>query len=236
MKKKVFFCLKIFFLILMIAGLGGLISWKNDKKEIESILEETNTMIKKEEINGEVVYSYSDQYDFYNDDTVAWLIVPNTNINYPVVQSDNNEYYLNHNYKKKKNSAGWIFLDKDNDLLSEDQNIVIYGHHRKDGIMFGDIDKLMEKKYYKENDGTIILVYADRNDYFKIFSVYTASTEDDYTLNNYVNFKEKIQEFKNKSIIKFDNDLEEVSQIVTLSTCHNNNKDRLVVHAYRILS
>jgi len=66
--------------------------------------------------------------------------------------------------------------------------------------------------------------------------VYTASTEDDYTLNNYDNFKEKIQEFKNKSIIKFDNDLEEVSQIVTLSTCHNNNKDRLVVHAYRILS
>ena len=71
MKKKVLIVLKIIFFILMIGSLIGLISWKNDKKEIESILEETNTMIKKEEINGEVVYSYSDQYEFYNDDTVT---------------------------------------------------------------------------------------------------------------------------------------------------------------------
>lgn len=234
MKKKVLIVLKIIFFILMIGSLIGLISWKNDKKEIESILEETNTMIKKEEINGEVVYSYSDQYEFYNDDTVAWLIVPNTNINYPVVQSDNNEYYLNHNYKKKKNSAGWVFLDKDNNLLSDDQNIVIYGHHRKDGIMFGDVDKLMKKKYYDENDGTIILVYADRNDYYKIFSVYSVDSDDFYTTKNFKDFDDTIKEFEKRSEIDFNRDLKNVEQILTLSTCHNNNKDRLIVQAYKI--
>ena len=224
---KKYTILKIIFVLLMLVGLFGLLWWKSDKKEIEKQIEhvseylvlDNDSYVIKEEIKEE------------NEDTVGWLIVEDTKINYPVVQAKNNKYYLNHDYDKKRNSAGWIFMDSNNSL--EDQNIIIYGHHRKDKIMFGDIDKLFRKDYYKNHEGKIVLVINGENIYYKIFSVYSTSSDDLYALTNYDNFIEKIKEFSNKSKIKFDDDLTNVEQIITLSTCHSNNKDRLVVHAYK---
>ena len=229
MKKKIFFCLKIFFLILMLIGINGLFKWHNDKKDIENINELVTNYIYENE-DGE--YVLEEEINYYNDDVIAWLKIDGTNINYPVVQTSDNKYYLNRDFTKEKNSAGWVFMDSNNKLT--DQNIIIYGHHRKDGIMFGDIDKLFKEKYYKDYEGKILLVSNNENRYYKIFSVYTASTEENYTLNNFSNFSNKIEEFKNKSDISFNVDTSDLNQIITLSTCHNNNKDRLVVHAYRI--
>ena len=97
-------------------------------------------------------------------------------------------------------------------------------------------DKLMKKKFYDSNDGKILLVINDENIYYQIFSVYKAESNSNYNQRNYDDFSLMLEEFKNRSSIKFSSDLEGVEQIITLSTCHDNNKDRLVVHAYRILS
>ena len=72
-----------------------------------------------------------------NDDTVGYLMVNNTKINYPVVQASTNSYYLNRDFNKRKNSMGWIFMDYRNNPTNLDKNTIIYGHNIKQGIMFG---------------------------------------------------------------------------------------------------
>ncbi len=233
MKKKVLFVLKIVFLVLIILSLNVLFSWHNDKKEVERIMSIDNDLL--EEYNGqegEIIYSVSEEAKYRNDDTVGWLIVEGTNINYPVVQRTNNNYYLNHNYLGDKSAAGWIFMDSDNKFT--DQNIIIYGHHRKDRIMFGDIDKLMKEKFYKNHTGKITLVLGKENRVYQIFSVFEAPSDDIYIENNFDDFAKVLEVFKKRSKIDFKKDLSEVKEIISLSTCHNNNKDRLVVQAYRI--
>ncbi len=233
MKKKVLFVLKIGFLILIVLSLNVLFSWHNDKKEVERIMDTYGELLGEFETGDEeILYLVDDDVKFYNDDTVGWLIVDGTNINYPVVQRGNNNYYLNHNYLGDKSAAGWIFMDSNNSLT--DQNIIIYGHHRKDKIMFGDIDKLMKEKFYKNHTGKITLVIGKENRVYQIFSVFEAPSDDIYIENNFDDFNEVLEVFQKRSEIDFDEDLEGVKEIITLSTCHDNNKDRLVVQAYRI--
>ena len=220
--------LKILFLVLMLVGLSGLFLWKDDRTKVDNIISNVGEYL----ILDNDSYNIKEEIKDINKDTVGWIRIENTNINYPIVQGNDNKYYLKHDYSKKKNSAGWIFMDYKNSM--KDQNIVIYGHHRKDGIMFGDIDKLMKKKYYENNDGRILLVIDDENIYYQIFSVYKAESNENYNKRNYDDFEATIEEFKNKSTIDFDKDLTGVEQIITLSTCHKNNKDRLVVHAYKL--
>ena len=226
---KKYTTLKYLFLVLMLAGFIGLCWWMVDRNQTETIMEEVEEYLVKEEDS----YVIREEVKEINSDTVAWIIVEGTNINYPVVQTTNNDYYLKHDYYKKKNSAGWVFMDYHNRL--EDQNLIIYGHHRKDGIMFGDIDKLFKESYYKDHDGIITLVVGDETYHYKIYSVFIAGSDEDYIKNNYQDFYDEIIDSYNKSEIKFDVELTDIEQIITLSTCHKNNKDRLVVRAYKIL-
>ncbi len=224
MKKKVLLILKIFFTILLIISIVGIISWMRDNRKVNKINKNIDDYIEIQDDD----YKLKADLDYINKDTVGWIIVKGTNINYPVVQGKDNDYYLNHDYFKDWNSAGWLFMDSNNKLT--DQNIVIYGHHRQDGIMFGDIDKLFEEKFYKENDGEIIFIVGDKTYRYKIFSVYKAETSENYNKNNYEDFENHIKNVNKKSAVKFENDLSGVKQTITLSTCSNNNVDRLVVN------
>ena len=226
---KKFKYLKVFFLVLMLIGLSGLLLWRDDNTRVKKIVSNVGDYL----ILDNDSYNIKEEIKDLNNDTVGWLKIDGTSINYPIVQGNDNKYYLTHDYSKKKNSAGWIFMDYRNSM--KDQNIVIYGHHRKDGIMFGDVDKLMKKKFYDSNDGKILLVINDENIYYQIFSVYKAESNSNYNQRNYDDFSLMLEEFKNRSSIKFSSDLEGVEQIITLSTCHDNNKDRLVVHAYKLM-
>ncbi|MBQ4030924.1 MAG: class B sortase [Bacilli bacterium] len=226
---KKFKYLKVFFLVLMLIGLSGLLLWRDDNTRVKKIVSNVGDYL----ILDNDSYNIKEEIKDLNNDTVGWLKIDGTSINYPIVQGNDNKYYLTHDYSKKKNSAGWIFMDYRNSM--KDQNIVIYGHHRKDGIMFGDVDKLMKKKFYDNNDGKILLVINDENIYYQIFSVYKAESNSNYNQRNYDDFSLMLEEFKNRSSIKFSSDLEGVEQIITLSTCHDNNKDRLVVHAYKLM-
>lgn len=233
MKKKVYLVLKIVFLLLLIASLVVLLSWYNDKRVVDKIQEESKVLIEEVKTEeGIVKYKVKEEAVSKNEDTVGWIKVEGTKIDYPVVQAKDNKYYLNHNYLKKRSSAGWIFMDSNNSLT--DENIIIYGHHRKDGIMFGHIDRLMKQKYYDKYSGKITLVIGEENRVYQIFSVYEAPSDDIYTNTKFLDFSGTINMFKERSVISFNKDLSKAKEILTLSTCHDNNKDRLVVQAYRV--
>ncbi len=169
-----------------------------------------------------------------NSDVVGWIQVPNTNVNYPFVQTDNNDYYLNHAFNKKKNSAGWIFLDSRNNLESLNLHTIIYGHGRYDRTMFGTLKNLLKTSWLKNKDNHIIKISTEhQNTLWQIFSVYHLPTTGDYlttsfsTAEEYQSFLKKIQK---RSVYDFSTKVEVSDKILTLSTCYN-EKEKLVVHA-----
>lgn len=169
-----------------------------------------------------------------NKDTVGWLKVKNTKINYPVVQSSTNSYYLNRDFNKRKNSMGWIFMDYRNDPVNLDQNTIIYGHNIKQGIMFGTIKNMMKKDWYnKESNLTITFNTPTKNMKWKIFSLYRIEPTEDYLqteFNSNEDFRNFINMITKRSIKDFKVEVPDGAKIITLSTCFSSNT-RHVVHA-----
>ncbi len=241
MKYKTFFILfYISSVLLMVYSLYLIIRWHQENRHNNSVKEQTLQLTTIEEVKESTKqekYPYI-KTDFsnllsINDDVRGWLQVPNTNINYPVVQADNNDYYLNHNFNKEENSAGWIFLDFRNDLKRQDTNIIIYGHNRLDSSMFGTLSKTHDEKWNKENKYIFFNTTNSMNTY-QIFSVYTVNAND---FINSINFKteEEYEEYiiniKRNSIIEYDIDVSTTDKIITLYTCAKNNIDRTILHA-----
>lgn len=85
-----------------------------------------------------------------NEDIVAWIQIPGIGVDYPVVQGDDNEYYLHHTFRKEANKAGSIFLDYRNRADFTEQRVIIYGHNMKDGSMFSNLKKYQDNAFRKE--------------------------------------------------------------------------------------
>lgn len=224
MNKNKKIILIIVFLSLMLLSIINIIDWNNENKRNDDIISKEKKHIKKNN-NTKYLDKKIKKENLY---TIGWLIVEGTNINYPVVKYKDNSYYLNHDYYNDYNSAGWIFMDYRNKL--DDQNIVIYGHHRRDGSMFGSIDNLLSNKNINNK---ILFITEEGTTTYKIFSVYNINKEDNYNDNNFKDFNKMINIFKNRSEINFHENIDNIKQLITLSTCHSNNKDRIVVHGYK---
>lgn len=174
-----------------------------------------------------------------NEDVVGELIVNNTNINYPVVQGSDNDYYLDHNINKEKNANGWIFLDYRNDAMNLNKNNIIYGHNMYySGIMFGTLYKTANSSWYTNPENQIITyntLYEDMQ--FQIFSIYRVPDTNDYLKvffdddNDFLDFIDMITK---RSIYNFNVPVNADDKIITLSTCSNNGTKRLVIHAVLI--
>lgn len=169
-----------------------------------------------------------------NNDTVGYLKVNNTNISYPVVQSNDNKYYLTHNFNKEKTSAGWIFLDKRNNKNLQNKNSIIYGHSRLDKTMFGTLKNVLEETWYNNPNNQIIELTTETKSYkYKVFSIYLIDKENYYLqtdFNNDTEYKRFINIIMNRSIKNFNIKEESISSILTLSTCYKHTK-RVVLHA-----
>ena len=169
-----------------------------------------------------------------NQDTVGYLKVPNTNVEYIVVKGNDNDYYLNHDFNKKRNTAGWIFQDYRNKVNGEDKNLIIYGHETHDGSMFGSLSNLLKEENL--NDQMIITFTTEESEkQYQIFSIYKVEPENyyietEFTEEEFERFKVEMQK---RSIHKFDVDLKN-KNIITLSTCQNHGAKRLAVHAVEI--
>lgn len=174
-----------------------------------------------------------------NTETVAWVSVPDTNINYPIVQHADNKYYLNHSFDSSKNEAGWIFMDYRNSLQNLGKNTIIYGHTRKDGSMFGTLKNVLNSDWYEnENNYAIKVSTKYENSLWQVFSVYCIPTTSDYIQTEFVeesSFEEFLNIIKKRSIYDFKTTVNVRNKVITLSTCHNRD-NRIVLHAKLIKS
>ena len=168
-----------------------------------------------------------------NPDVVGWVKVNGTNINYPFVQANDNKYYLTHSFNKSYNAAGWVFLDYRNNNTNN-KNTIIYAHGRTDKTMFGTLRKVLNNGWLNNTDNFVIKISTEtENSLWQIFSVYHIPTTSDYLQTDfdddteYQNFFDMI---KNRSSHNFNTNVTSTDNILTLSTCYNNN-EKMVVHA-----
>lgn len=169
-----------------------------------------------------------------NNDTVGWIQVNGTNINYPFVQTKDNTYYLKKDFNKKYNSAGWVFMDYRNNISNFDKNTILYAHGRVDGTMFGSLKNIIKSNWYSDKNNHVVKLSTEyENTLWQVFSIYRIPQTSDY-LNINFSSDEKYEEFlsllKNRSEYQFEVDLNKDDKILTLSTCYKES-DRVVLHA-----
>ena len=170
-----------------------------------------------------------------NKDTIGWLTVNNTDIDYPVVQAEDNDYYLKHSFDNTRNSKGWIFADYRNNFETLDDNTIIYGHNLKSGYMFGTLKKTLNANWYSNQDNLVITFNTIKENYnWQIFSIYTMEKNNDYLVSSFANetnFNNYIKNSKEKSIIDFGIEVQYGDNILTLSTCYIDSNQRLIIQA-----
>lgn len=218
---------------------------KNISKNISAYKNNDKGILVNEPDNKKSNYYYYVTFPFYeasfsnllsiNNDTVAFIHVPNTIINYPVVKTNDNKFYLNHSFDKKKNSAGWLFIDYRSSIDPLSDNIIIYGHRRIDGTLFGSLRNVLNGDWQKNKDNYVIYFSTlKENMLFQIFSIYTIKKENYYITPNFINSVEKqkwIDTIKKRNITKIDTEVDVNDKFLTLSTCYGDSTERLVVHA-----
>lgn len=224
----------------------------NDIKESTKILEDENS----EEIDSsdELISnedSSSNKYknisflsvDFTdllkkNSETVGWLKVNNTNVNYSVVQHSDNDYYLKHDFNKRNNYAGWVYGDFRDDFEHFGNNTIIYAHNMTNRTMFGSLVWVLKESWYKNEENQYIKISTPTsNTVWKIFSIYTIKPEV-YYLKTYfqdnAEHKKFLETIKDRSIYNFNEDINTDNKILTLSTCTDDGTKRIVIHSKMI--
>ena len=238
-KKKNYFTftlVQLILVIIMIYSGTKIYRWYQDNNKNSELIEELKESVIVNENSNEDTIDF-DSLKEKNSDTVAWIKVEGTDIDYPVVQTNNNDYYLNHSYDKSVNGAGWVFADYKNKLDGTDKNIVIFGHNRRDGSMFSTLKNILKPEWYNnESNKYVTFVTEEENLQYEVFSVYQTENEDyyiktDFTENSYDEF---LQTVKGRSIKKYNVEVSKDDSILTLSTCANDNKYRVVLHAKKI--
>lgn len=236
-------------IVVFVCGIGYTIyylynSYK-DKKDNTNILdnvivddtpvteEKTEKMLQLEELQKE------------NNEIIGWLEIEDTNINLPVCQTTDNDFYLTHNYKKEKSKGGSLFLDKDFDLINGSSNYLIYGHRNTQGLMFEDLLKYSKEDFYNNHktikfttnkDDSIYEIisvfysrvyYKKEKDVFRYYNFVNANNEEDY--NDFVNNCKKSSIYDTGVTANYGD------QLLTLSTCEYSQEDgRFVVVAKKV--
>ena len=179
-----------------------------------------------------------------NKKLIGWLKIDDTNIDYPVMQTANNEYYLDHNYNQEYDKNGSLFLDKDCDVVHRNTNLIIYGHHMKSGKMFGNLNLYSSEDYCKKHStiqfdtiyekGTYQVMYVFRSRIynedeivFKYYQFLDAASDKE--------FSSYMQEMAALSLYDTGVTAAYGDELLTLSTCDNSEQDgRFVVVAKRV--
>lgn len=257
-RNTIFLVIFLIFLLVFLFSIFKILFWANDNKAIDDVVESINNDTKVNEIKDDEATEKVDskgeskKSDYWyfikmplidvditklkakNADTVGWINVNNTNINYPFVQSKNNKYYLTHAFDGSVNEAGWVFLDYRNDKNLSNRNNIIYAHSRLDRTMFGSLKKVLNREWFENRDNRVIRISNEKeNTMWQVFSVYTVPEETYYITTDFVSDKDYLKflkKIKKRSIYNFDANVSSDSKILTLSTCYSDN-NRVVVHA-----
>ncbi len=244
---------KIAFLVaflVMLGTLGYLLNYFVEgwlqKSEIDSaanVWEADNSMEK----NAQGIFIGFESLIEQNNHIKGWIKIDGTNINNPVYQVNNNDYYINHDMNRQSSRYGALFIDKDSRIGREEntQNVIIYGHHMRDGSMFADLKNYTNLSFYKEHS-VIDFTSLYREGKYKVFSVFITNDllehDNGYRFNyrhstfaSEEDFLDFIHQVKQRSIIDTGVEVFGDDEIITLSTCTYEFDDaRLVVMARRI--
>lgn len=170
-----------------------------------------------------------------NSDYKMWIQIENTNINYPVVQSSDNDYYLKHNFRKESNISGTVFVESANDI-DNDKNIILYGHNMRNGTMFNNITNYKEESFFNEDNKINIIMNNTLYEY-EVFSVYVKNVSEVNLAIGFANEDEFINYAYNEadeSLYKKDVDFSAEDNLITLVTCSYEFTDaRTIVVARR---
>ena len=225
----------------MIYSGAKIVIWFYENSKTDKLLKKVSTSVHVDEgksINDKERYSIDfDELRKINTDIKGWIKVEGTDVEMPVVQGNDNSFYLTHSLDKSSNSAGWAFIDYRNKLDGTDKNIIIYGHNRRDRSIFGTLKNIVKPEWYNnENNRYIQFITENETSIYEVFSVYQIEVEDYYTQTDFgkVNFLEFANKLKSRSVKNFNVDLTEDDNILTLSTCADNSQYRVVLHAVKI--
>lgn len=226
---------------------------KETKKEEQTQPTEPETPNTEETNNNNTnVYYPNDYWDYMNvpfmnvdfnellkknPDTVGWIKVEGTKVNYPVVQSTDNDYYLSHAFNKTANQGGWIFADYRVNFKDFGKNTIIYGHNMNNKTMFGSIPNMLYNGYLSNSSNYYIKISTPTsNSVWKVFSIYTVDPQTYYLKTNFKSepYSKFLSTLKSRSIYNFGIDVSENDKILTLSTCDNTGTKRVAVHAKMI--
>lgn len=169
-----------------------------------------------------------------NPDTVGWLYVGSCGISYPIVQGEDNDYYMNHTFEGTVNSSGAIIMDYRDDKYLKDWNTFIYGHNMKNGSMFGSLKKLLNDETLYDSD-PYIYVYLPGYIYrYKIFSYYKDKPDSKmyWTADTLQEYRQYIRDALSLSVRDLGVETSEENNMVTLVTCSGSGagKMRFFVH------
>lgn len=156
-----------------------------------------------------------------NEDYRCWIYAPDTQIDYPVVQCEDNSHYLKRMFNGERNSAGTLFIDYRNLPDFQDPNTLIYGHHMRNDSMFGTLTDYAEQAYY-EGHPIMLMMTADEIFLLEIFAGYTTSDEDhcyDIAISDEEDMAAFIGEAVRKSDFVSGLQVPTTDRLVTLSTC-----------------
>lgn len=258
----IFVFIMIICLICLGISLVNIVNWKMDSDDtfeqinnihevtrIEEVIDDEDVEIIDQE---EVIDEFNPYWDYIsmnlinvdfselkitNNDTKGWIQVNGTNINYPFVQSGDNEYYLTHSFNKNYNEAGWVYMDYRNDVDEMAKNTILYAHGRNDKTMFGSLRTVLTNGWLNNKNNFVIKLSTEKeNTLWQLFSVYRIPTTSDYLQvdfyddEEFVNFASMLI---NRSSYDFDTSVSENDKILTLSTCYNDD-DKIVLHAKMI--
>lgn len=222
--------------------------WAELKDEkYANVISSVSQVIRKDYEEEVVIPEILDEYKaLYNKNKslIGWIKIADTIIDYPVMQTVDNEYYLKHNFNQETNNNGCIFMDCNNDVILGNTNFILYGHHMKTGAMFGTLKKYANQDYYEEHKiiefdtiyekGTYEVMYAFRSriynkdeiifKYYQFIDAYSAEEFDSY-----------MEEMDKLSLIDTGVTASFGDKLLTLSTCdYQENNGRFVVVAKRI--
>lgn len=260
LKKVITFILILALSLTFIFCMYKIILWINDGVKTNKIKEELIKNVDEKpsiEENTEIINPPNDKKNDYwdyikmnmldvnfselkkkNKDTIGWIKLEGTNVNYPVVQGTDNSYYLNHSFDKSYNKAGWVFMDYRNYYETLNKNTIIYAHARVDGTMFGTLKKVLNEEWHENKSNHIIKFSTITKNYlWQIFSVYETKKESYYLTTKFSSdndFNNFINVLKERSIFNFSATPKINDKIITLSTCKDSKGNRIVVHAILI--
>lgn len=223
----------------------------NEQKELYSELatlvednKQDNTEVVETPEGVALLSEYATLYE-QNNDMIGWITIPDTRINYPVMQSiDEPNFYLKHGFDKKYTDYGCPYVGESCDVNKPSDNLIIYGHHMKNGSMFSDLEKFKSKNFWAEHKTfsfdtltekqtyEIIavfktVVYTDSVNEFRYYQFTDAETPEQ--------FDEYIKTVNSKALYDTGITAEYGDKLITLSTCEYSNKNgRLVLVAKKV--